>query len=600
MPQAFGAPTISKYNMAHSTNINYLEQQALGEKYNPVSMHNAITQFWKNSRNHLNDKITVRVDLPWWQDLEMKEREWQDIKKQIQTYNPEGIGYIMLASQRFEFIVPMTDLIEEHLNKWYPGHNASNDGLRHFAMAIYLEERFGVAVTEGTGILVEVAGLLHHGMVSAMGFTGTTGFSADDLAANFAGYMGYSASEAYEHGIFLHTEEENFGIGQGKWKAVGDKIKKLKSSNNQYKMKLTGEAIDVILAAFKLPKSDQLTGDTDTSVVTYGPTYETHEITIGEFTREVAGLDDLDSYNQSYFKNEFMSRCFAILVLNRGMSFLDIYAKMKARYPGFLLSDNVVNKFEAEFCRILKRTPKVIDTHPQSTSVYNAGLTSGQAEYIARLEGTSKGLIVQDDVRYILDLTYSRLVIKVPHFGTLGAQAGYTKYLTWWIDRVIDCESTFTKATNSESSAYSYNQFTVPAVPTAFNRYKNAHNDVKGSYNLPAWVNIPYPKSEDITKAEQRAILDNLTYDQEAALSLANTIAGLGRNDDIMTIAQADSIDALRVIAAAKRLYIVGHMQGTWDAQGKITLPGHTAEDVRNVIKNMAAKMTVQSLNSYK
>ena len=584
--------------MAHSNNHNYNAQMASGEKFNPVAMQNAIISFWKRSKSHLNDTVTVVVDIPWWQDLEMREREWQDIKKQIQNYNP---GISTFIAKRMEFIVPMAELIEAHLDKWFPNHGAAQDSLRHFTMAIYLEERFGVAITEGAGFLAEVVGLLQHGMISALGFKGSTGFSADDLAANFAGYMGYSAAEAYEHGIFLHTEDENFGIGQGKWKAVGDKIARLKSSNEKYKIKMSGEAIDIILAAFKLPKSDQLTEDTYTSVATYKPTSEVHEIAIGEFTRDIATLDDLDTYTQEYFKNEFMSRCLAILALNRGMSFLDIYAKMKVRYPGFLLSDTVVNKFEQEFSRILKRTPQAIDTSSSKTVPYSPGpIGGGVAPYIAKLEGTQKNLIVGQEVRYVLDLTYQRLSIKVPSFGTRGLQSDYTKYLTWWIDRVIDCESTFTKASNSKSSAYSYTQFTAEAVPTAFNRYKNAYNDVKGIYQLPAWVKIPYPKSEDITQAEQRTILDNLSYDEEAALALANTIAGRGRNDDIMTIANADAEDPLNVIAAAKRLYIVGHMQGKWDANGNITLPGHSATQTKDVIKNMAAKITLQSLNSYK
>tara|TARA_R100001244_G_scaffold34600_1_gene31970 strand:- start:60 stop:542 length:483 start_codon:yes stop_codon:yes gene_type:complete len=114
-------------------------------------------------------------------------------------------------------------------NRLYP--NADHDLLRHFFMSENLRYEkklpFGLEISLGAGPSLILG--LGKEVADGFGLFGNTGaasgFSVDDLGANWAGATDMTFDEAYKKGLFKHTEAKGWkGYGQGEYKKVYKKL----------------------------------------------------------------------------------------------------------------------------------------------------------------------------------------------------------------------------------------------------------------------------------------------------------------------------------------------------------------------------------------
>jgi len=121
---------------------------------------------------------------------------------------------------------------DEDGNLVYP--DAKEDLLTHYFASQTMSGKWGVAmpISLALGLMKEVGDSqrVPYFNPSQGYFEESTGFSVDDLGANWAGATKMTLDEAYNRGLFTHTEtvprandwsqDSRYGYGQGEWKQV--------------------------------------------------------------------------------------------------------------------------------------------------------------------------------------------------------------------------------------------------------------------------------------------------------------------------------------------------------------------------------------------
>ena len=97
--------------------------------------------------------------------------------------------------------------------------NIAHDLVEHYYNSQQLTQDYGRPTSAFLGGLHEVRNAFD---------PGSTGFSSDDLLANYAGYMGFSPQEAAQANVWDHTQQEGSGLrGQGSWTENWQKLRNL-------------------------------------------------------------------------------------------------------------------------------------------------------------------------------------------------------------------------------------------------------------------------------------------------------------------------------------------------------------------------------------
>jgi len=116
----------------------------------------------------------------------------------------------------------------------YPG--AKEDLLKHYFISQDIEDKFNIPISLALGLGKEVGDSQRVPFLNPTygKFKGSTGFSVDDLGSDWAGATGMSFDEAYNRGMFSHTEtvpqnndwrkDSKYGFGQGEWRKVMGKL----------------------------------------------------------------------------------------------------------------------------------------------------------------------------------------------------------------------------------------------------------------------------------------------------------------------------------------------------------------------------------------
>ena len=121
-------------------------------------------------------------------------------------------------------------------NLMYP--NAKEDLLKHYFTSQTMSGKWGVAmpISLALGLMKEVGDSQRVPYFNPKKgyFKESTGFSVDDLGANWAGATKMTLDEAYNRGLFTHTEtvprandwsqDSKLGYGQGEWRQVLKKL----------------------------------------------------------------------------------------------------------------------------------------------------------------------------------------------------------------------------------------------------------------------------------------------------------------------------------------------------------------------------------------
>ena len=119
-------------------------------------------------------------------------------------------------------------------NLLYP--NAKKDLLTHYFLSQDMSEQTNIPLSLALGFAKEIGDSqrLPFFNPSSGYFKNSTGFSVDDLGANYAGATNMPLDVAYGKGLFKHTESvprnnnwqqsSIYGFGQGKYKEVLDKF----------------------------------------------------------------------------------------------------------------------------------------------------------------------------------------------------------------------------------------------------------------------------------------------------------------------------------------------------------------------------------------
>ena len=111
----------------------------------------------------------------------------------------------------------------------YPS-DLSQDLAEHYSVSQQMAENLGGAGSWGA-VPSALAGVAHEALnfiPSLWGAGSPGGFSLDDLAANYGGYIGATPEQAGEAGLFEHAEPTDYaGLGQGTFGATWDKIRAL-------------------------------------------------------------------------------------------------------------------------------------------------------------------------------------------------------------------------------------------------------------------------------------------------------------------------------------------------------------------------------------
>ena len=114
--------------------------------------------------------------------------------------------------------------------------NAKKDLLTHYFLSQDMSEQTNIPLSLALGFAKEIGDSqrLPFFNPSSGYFKNSTGFSVDDLGANYAGATNMPLDVAYGKGLFKHTESvprnnnwqqsSIYGFGQGKYKEVLDKF----------------------------------------------------------------------------------------------------------------------------------------------------------------------------------------------------------------------------------------------------------------------------------------------------------------------------------------------------------------------------------------
>ena len=121
---------------------------------------------------------------------------------------------------------------DEDGNLVYP--DAKEDLLTHYFASQTMSGKSGVAmpISLALGLIKEIGDSQRVPYFNPKKgyFEESTGFSVDDLGANWAGATKMTLDEAYNRGLFTHTEtvprandwsqDSKYGYGQGEWRQV--------------------------------------------------------------------------------------------------------------------------------------------------------------------------------------------------------------------------------------------------------------------------------------------------------------------------------------------------------------------------------------------
>ena len=115
-------------------------------------------------------------------------------------------------------------------NLIYP--DAKIDLLTHYFASQSMSEKLNMPISLALGLIKEVGDSQRVPYFNPKKgyFEESTGFSVDDLGANWAGATKMTLDEAYNRGLFTHTEtvpkandwsqDSKYGYGQGEWRQV--------------------------------------------------------------------------------------------------------------------------------------------------------------------------------------------------------------------------------------------------------------------------------------------------------------------------------------------------------------------------------------------
>jgi len=134
---------------------------------------------------------------------------------------------VLNAENKANSILAATD---KDGNLLYP--NAKHDLLTHFFVSQDMTDQTNIPLSLALGLMKEVGDSQRLPFFNPSGgyFKNSTGFSVDDLGANYAGATNMPIDEAYGRGLFKHTESvprnndwtqsSIYGFGQGQYDKV--------------------------------------------------------------------------------------------------------------------------------------------------------------------------------------------------------------------------------------------------------------------------------------------------------------------------------------------------------------------------------------------
>jgi len=143
-----------------------------------------------------------------------------------------GDALAIASKKKAEAVMMSTD---RDGNLLYP--NAKKDLLRHYFQSQDMANQISKPLSLALGVLKEVGDSqrVPYFNPSKGYFKGGTGFSVDDLGADYAGATDMPLDEAYGRGLFTHTETvpqnndwsqpSDYGYGEGEYKEVLKKFK---------------------------------------------------------------------------------------------------------------------------------------------------------------------------------------------------------------------------------------------------------------------------------------------------------------------------------------------------------------------------------------
>jgi hypothetical protein len=518
-------------------------------------------------------KITVTEDGITYSDKE-REEDWKEALRKVNETDLEFSDFWGQFENFKDLTYDVSRPVREYIYKHFAYHQMDEDLLNHYAGTVFWREYigpnsamfFGYASEIGSGIKKAYVEIFYR--VGLIGDRGNlAGFSSSDIAANLAGAYGYSFEEALDAGILKHDEDvtykENYFIGQGTFENFIEKYNRLMLDEDMYKS-ITG---------FKKEKKEVIV-----------PKKVYRETTLGDATEIIKSLDGLGKYgitDKDYFLNEFMARALSIMAMKNDLSFLDIYEMMKIRYPGFSMSPESINILEREFTKMLGRIPRVFSKKIYTTDAYTT--------------------FFNEVIQVLPYLVYKILLRKYADPNTFDVE-GFKKYSEWWIDAVGFLESNrnvnkenvkHNASVKDQDKVYGAMHFKVESFVQAVGEYWVINSRGTG-YPPPTWIlDMKNKWDTNLNKRafrsykEYTTFIDTLSYHQQMAIGLVYNIQGKGKDTDWAILANADN-DPVAAVQAARKLYIEGHMRGTWPTNDP------------NIIANMDRIFTVEEIIKYK
>ena len=177
-------------------------------------------------------------------------------------------------------------------------------------------------------------------------------------------------------------------------------------------------------------------------------------------------------------------------------------------------------------------------------------------------------MLVYDDIlRYQrgVEYTHGLTAEKVDAFNYNQFEGN----ILWFMDELVGMESDWIKtASNDETTAYGYVQFTKDSVDTAIERYKghidrfNERKDIRDwqPYTIPLGTKLEYPtwlitleyNRKGFRDYDHKTSLDALTYDEMLALAFVHLHSKKSKDANFVLLAEGD-------IYASKEIYKNNH-----------------------------------------
>jgi hypothetical protein len=153
-------------------------------------------------------------------DTDIRKKEWNVIVDKLESFETFWELYAGLGTMDFQRIADIGKPVKAFLEKHYPNHGAAVDLLDHYTVSVVMKAQIGSPAASIVGVGKEVFDWAATKLGNKF-----SGFSLDDLSADFAGFAGYSPVEAAAAGLLSHTDSNVDWTGvQGNW---GSNIKKI-------------------------------------------------------------------------------------------------------------------------------------------------------------------------------------------------------------------------------------------------------------------------------------------------------------------------------------------------------------------------------------